>query len=410
MQEKLKNYAVLLLKKCLNIKKDQPLLISAPIEAYEFIRILSTEAYNLGVTDIYYDFTDDFLKYNALKNCDFDVLKNNPIFNKEIWNIYAKKNAAFLMLNSFTPDLMDKIDGKVLSDVTLFTLKSEKVFREKQMNDEIPWLIACVATKDWALKLFPDVENPLERLWNEFFDICGINKENSLEEAEKKLDNLDDLADKLNSLKLRKLHYKNSLGTDLIITLHESCIWQSARTALKDGSKVVCNFPSEEVYTVPYKYGTNGIVYSSKPLIYNGKKIDKFFVEFKDGKVISYDALIGKDILKELINSDKFSNMLGEVALVEYDSPISKRNRIFYTTLLDENASCHIALGEGYASCIKDGINKSDAELEKVGVNKSVIHVDFMIGTSDLEIIGESYDNKKYQIFRNGNFDIKEIK
>lgn len=409
MEEKLRTYSRLLLEECLCIKKGQPLLISFPIESYEFVRILSKTAYDLGVSDIYYDFTDETLICEALKHNDLNVLEQNPLFNKKVWDDYTLKGAGFLVLVNYSPDLMENIDSKLLADMNVYTLRSKKMYREKQMNDEISWLIAGVATKDWAEKLFPNDENPILSLWNEIFDVCGVNTDDTINYVRKKMNRLDELAKKLTDLNLYKLEYKNSLGTDLTIVLDKDAIWQSSRTKLKNGKKIICNLPSEEVYTVPNKLGTSGIVYSSKPLIYNGKKIDKFYLKFENGKVVTYDAKIGKEILTEMLNADKNSSMLGEVALVEYDSLISRKNIVFYNTLFDENASCHIALGEGYSSCIKNGNSMSKEELENKNVNKSVIHIDFMIGTNDLNIIGYSYDNKKYQIFKNGNFNIKEI-
>ena len=403
MNEKLEVYARLLLEKCLNIEKGEPLLISGPIEAYDFIRILSKKAYQMGVVDIYFDFYDDEIKHNALKTLSFEELKNSLIFNKEIYSVYAKKNAAFLQLSSVTPGLMDDVDSKILSDSFLFTLNTQKTYREKQMNDEVSWLIAPVPTEAWAKYLFPKEINPVSKLWDEFLDMCLI-KDNSLKEIEEKIDRLDSVAKKLNELQLKNLYYKNSLGTNLKIELHKNALWHSARTTLKNGKKVICNIPSEEVYTVPIKTKTEGVVYSSKPLIYNGKKIDKFHIEFKNGKVSSYNALVGNQILGELINSDEGAKMLGEVALVEYNSPISNKNKIYYNTLLDENASCHIALGEGYSSCMNITNNEYD-----YGINSSVIHVDFMIGTKDLDIKGINYKGEEYQIFKDGNFDIKKI-
>ena len=174
MNEKLEVYARLLLEKCLNIEKGEPLLISGPIEAYDFIRILSKKAYQIGVVDVYFDFYDDEIKHNALKTLSFEELKNSLIFNKEIYSVYAKKNAAFLQLSSVTPGLMDDIDSKILSDTFLFTLNTQKTYREKQMNDEVSWLIAPVPTEAWAKYLFPKEINPVSKLWDEFLDMCLI--------------------------------------------------------------------------------------------------------------------------------------------------------------------------------------------------------------------------------------------
>lgn len=246
----------------------------------------------------------------------------------------------------------------------------------------------------------------MDKLWDTFFDICLVNEEDTIDKWDEKIKVSDRICNKLNNLQLTELHYTNNLGTDLTIKLPSNHIWEGTKSTLPNGSEILVNIPSEEVFTSPLKTGTNGIVYSSKPLIYNGKKIDDFYIKFKNGKVIDFKAKEGEEILKSIIYADETSNMLGEVALVNYNSPISKSNIIFYETLYDENASCHLALGSGFKSCIKDGLKMTKAELEETGVNESIIHIDFMIGTSDLNIEGKTRNNEKIKIFEDGNFII----
>ena len=203
------------------------------------------------------------------------------------------------------------------------------------------------------------------------------------------------------------MHYTNGLGTDLFVELSDLTIWSGGAETLKDGREAIVNMPTIEVFTTPILSKTEGIVYSSKPLVYNGAIIDEFYLEFKEGKVVNFDAKIGKEVLKSIIEADKNSAYLGEVALVEHDSVISKSNILFYETLFDENASCHLALGAGFPTAIKEGTSKSKEELLNMGVNESDVHVDFMIGTEDLNITGITYDNKEINIFTHGKFDIK---
>ena len=204
----------------------------------------------------------------------------------------------------------------------------------------------------------------------------------------------------LNNLNIKRLHYKNSLGTNLEVTLPDNYLYSSALD-----TDVIVNMPSYEVFTSPIWNKTEGIVYASKPLMYNGGLIEDFWIKFEHGKAVSYDAKKGKEILKSIIDSDDHSCYLGECALVENNSPIAKENIIYGTTLIDENASCHLALGAGFAECIKDGLNMKDDELLRRGINISKNHVDFMIGTKDLTIEAITKDNKKVPIFTNGNFD-----
>ena len=210
--------------------------------------------------------------------------------------------------------------------------------------------------------------------------------------------------DILNKLQFKYLHYTNSLGTDLTIELPKNHIWSGAGKENQDGIPLIVNMPSEEVFTSPKYDGINGIVYSARPLVYGGSLIENFSFEFKNGKVIKVKAQSGEEILKKMIETDDGSAYLGEVALVDYNSPISNTNLIFYETLYDENASCHLALGDSFPTCLKGGEDMTSEELRKQGLNKSLIHTDFMIGTSDLKIVGTTFKGEEITIFKNGNF------
>ncbi len=404
MKEKLEKYAELLLTKGVSIKPGTPLLISAPMEAYEFVEILSKKAFEKGVTDIGYDLIDEKIKHDALKYLEINDLKESPIFNKKIFDEYAKKDAAFLMLMSDDPTLMDDIDSNKLSQAAIFSRKSKPLYKQRQLNNEIVWCIACTATMGRAEKMFDNNEDAINKLWDAIFDACYINNKNPNEAWDTFIEETNKKTEILNKLKIKELHYTNNLGTDLIINLLETSIWNGASEKTKSGVEFIANIPTQEVFTTPNRLGTNGIVYSSKPLIYNGGFINDFFIEFKDGKVINYDAKEGKDILKGIIESDENACYLGEVALVDYNSPISTSKLIHYETLYDENASCHLALGSGFTECVKGTDNKSKEELINLGFNYSDNHVDFMIGTEDLNIMAKTFDGKEVQIFKDGNF------
>ena len=235
-------------------------------------------------------------------------------------------------------------------------------------------------------------------MWDIVLKMTLCDTEDPIKAWDEKIEKNKEIVNKLNDLKIKTLYYKNKLGTDFKISFNDN-IWCGANSKNKDGNDIIVNMPTEEVFTTPNKYTANGIVYASKPLVYNSSLIDEFFIEFKNGKVINYDAKVGKEILKSIIESEN-GNYLGEVALVDKNSPINKSNILFYETLYDENASCHLALGDGFPECIK-----SDKTLEELGVNESKTHVDFMIGTNDLDIIAET-DNEKILIMKNGTFII----
>lgn len=406
MKEKYIKYSDLLLSKCLNIKEKQPLIITAPIESIEFIRIVSEQALKKGITDIYYDWFDEELKHQQLKYLNEEDIKKSLFWNKSIYDEYAKKDAAFLMLTSDNPDIMSDIDTNKIAFSSKLSRTSRPLYKKRQSTNDVSWCIASVSTEGWANKVFNNDPNSVEKLWEKIFDICLINKEDPIEEWNKKLEISEKRSKKLTDLNIKTLHYTNKKGTDLYVGLSDGTIWYGANEHMPDGTEIICNMPTEEIFTTPNRNMTNGIVYSSKPLVYNGSIIEDFNIEFKDGKVINYDAKKGRDILETIINGDSTACYLGECALVEYDSPISNSNIIFYTTLFDENASCHLALGTGFPNTQKNTKNKTKEELIEMGINVSDVHVDFMIGTNDLKIEAITHDNEKMTIFENGNFTL----
>ena len=229
-----------------------------------------------------------------------------------------------------------------------------------------------------------------------------VDKEDPIKSWNEHLNELKNLSTKLTNLKITKMHYKNNLGTDLTVELPSDVIWNSA--AGEEDSNMLVNMPSYEIFTSPNYKKTSGIVYSAKPLIYGGGKIDEFYIEFKEGKVINYDAKQGKEILRQIIESDENSCYLGEVALVNNNSPISNTNLVFGTTLFDENASCHLALGDSYPENMEGGLMMDEEQLKANGANSSSIHVDFMFGSEDMEVVGIKPDGSEVAIFHNGNF------
>ena len=404
MNELLKKYANVILNTCLKVEKNQPLLISANYERIDFVRILAQEAYKIGVIDICFELTDVELKHDALKVLSLDDLKKTSFWNKGHWNTYAEKGAAFVMLASETPGIMSDINPELLSELTIHAYSTRNKFSELRDKSMVPWCIAAVPTESWAKLLFKDSKNPVEDLWNKIFDICQIKEDNVEELWNEKIEKLSTRAEKLNNCHFKTLKYKNSKGTDFSIELPENHLWGSGKESLQIGKDVLVNFPTEEIFTSPDCETANGIVYSSKPLSYHDVIIDNFSITFKDGRAVDCKAEQGEETLKELINSCKNSDRLGEVALVPYDSPISNSNIIFYETLFDENAACHLALGAAFPDCLKGGPEMSKEELEANKLNDCANHVDFMIGTDDLEIIGTTIDGEEIKIFENGNF------
>lgn len=392
-------YIKLLVDGCLKINKGESLFISYDKINKSFIDKLVKYSKEKGVEDIYLDESNIFQIHDILKDSTLNEIKDNELFNSKAWDEYAKKKAAFLMISSEIPGLMDDVESEKIALKSKLSLETKPLYREYQAKGVIPWCIAALPNKYWAENLFKNTKDPVAKFWDVLSDICML-KGNAVQNWDKFLKSQKKLKEKLDDLKISKLYYSNSLGTNLEVSIPDDALWQNAAE-----NDYIVNIPSYEVFTTPDYHKTNGIVYSSKPLIYNGKTIDNFYLKFKNGKVIDYKAEIGQDILKGIIESEKGMKFLGEAALVNYDSPISKTNICFNTTLLDENASCHLALGAGFIECLKDGIKKNDEELEQIGINKCQNHVDFMIGTKDLLVEADTCEGH-ITIMKNGNLVI----
>ena len=402
MEKLMRKYAEVLLKTCLKVEENQPLFISFNTERLDFVRIVSEEAYKIGVKDIYFDMSDPYLKHEALKYLEIEDLKQLSFWNKEMWNVYARKHAAFLMLASETPGLMKDIDPEKMSELIRYSQETREEFEAYRDKSELAWCIAAVPTKAWADELFDNNEDSVNMLWNKIFEICSIDQEDPVKIWNDKLALLKKRASKLNEKKIKTLIYKDNKN-NFKIDLPVNHNWASGCERLANGKEVLVNFPTEEVFTSPDCRSAEGIVFSSKPLEYQGVILDNFKIEFKDGVVTNFKAEKGEETLKEMINICENSNMLGEVALVPYDSPISNTNMVFLETLFDENAACHLALGDSFTECINE-VGTKEELFNKFNMNNSKSHVDFMIGTKDLNIKGITQDNKEIDIFINGNF------
>lgn len=405
--EKLENkFIELILNRCLNFNQTKSLLIDCDLKEHiPFAEKVKAKANEMGVFDVCIHVNDLDEVHEYLKNTDVEDIKLNPIIDRTDWNTYAIKGAPILFVGSTIPGLMDDIPEEKISKMVSEREKTIKYYRANVSKYEFPWCIIEMPNERWAKALFKDDENAYEKLYLNIMKMCMIDKENPTLEWEKYIEENNYYKRRLNELEIKTMHYKNSLGTDLTISLPEGIVWNNLDKKDAKGGQIICNMPSYEIFTSPDYRKTNGVVYSSRPLFYNDCCIDNFSITFKDGKVVSCDAEQGKAMLEKLIFENKNSNYLGEVALVPYDSPISNTGLVFNTTLFDENASCHFALGDGFTKSFKNYQNMSADEIYEKGINSSNIHVDFMIGTSDLEIEAETKEGK-ILIFKNGNFNI----
>ena len=309
------------------------------------------------------------------------------------------------MLASENPGLMKDVDPEKLKEMTKYSYETRKEFDDMRDKSELAWCIAAVPTDSWGQELFPDSNYPTADLWNKIFEICKITEDDPVSIWNNKIAKLKDRGKKLTNYQFDKIVYKGSNGTDFSIKLPKNHIWKSGSEKLANGKEVLVNFPTEEVFTSPDCLSAEGIVYSSKPLSYNDVIINNFNISFREGKVVDFHAEEGEAVLKNMINICENSNMIGEVALVPYDSPISNSKMTFLETLYDENAACHIALGDSFPECVENGAKIDKKVLfDEYHLNKCDSHVDFMVGTKDLNITGITKDGKEVPIFIDGNF------
>lgn len=403
----LKKYADLALKIGINLKEKQTLVIMSPVETAPFTRLLVEKAYEMGASEVVVHWGDDFCKKMKFIHGDTEIFETMPEWEIESLMYYAKKNAAFLSIAATDPELLKGIDSTKIAKSQNARNIGLKAYYEKVMTNAIQWNIISVPTLSWAKKVFPKSssdEEAMELLWKAIISSVKADTEDPIKTWENHLNNLKEKMDYLNKKQFKKFVIKNSIGTDLVVQLPNRHLWASGKDTTKSGIDFVANIPTEEVFSMPYKYGVDGIVVASKPLNYGGTLIEDFSLTFKDGKIIDFSTKSGKEALKNLIDTDSGSKYLGEIALVPYDSPISNSNILFYNTLFDENASCHLAIGQAYPSCIEEGDTLTKEQMEEVGMNDSLTHVDFMFGTKDLDITGIDSYGREEKIFENGNW------
>ncbi len=410
MNNQIEKYADLLVKVGINIQQDQTLVINSPIECADFTRIVTKKAYETGAREVFVRWNDELTEKLKYEMASEEIFDEFPEWATDMFNTFADKDAAFLTISASDPELMKDIDPKRISRQNKVRNKALNYYRTRLMSDKNVWCIASIPTESWAKKVFPDGgDKAIELLWDAIFKAVRVDQDDPVVAWRKHQESLKINIDFLNKAQFKKLRYKNSIGTDVVVELPTGHFWAGGGSTAPQGHDFVANMPTEEVFTLPKRNGVNGMVVSSIPLNYNGNLIENFSFKFEDGIVMEFTAETGFDTLKELLETDDGACRLGEVALVPYDSPISNQNILFYNTLFDENASCHFALGKAYP--MVEGVeNMTEQEMLEAGINDSLIHEDFMIGTADLEIIGVKENGEEVQIFKNGNFASLDIK
>lgn len=404
--KRLDEYAALLVRVGVNIQKGQTLVLACPVECAFFARKCAAVAYEAGCREVVMNWRDDVMSRLKYLHAEEDVFDTVAPWYADMMNGYAEQGAAYLAISATDPMNLLGVDADRMRRAEIASGKALKGFYAAQMANGFPWCIGAMPIPSWAKKVFPDKtdEEAVDALWEAIFASVRISGDGTaVARWQEHLSALDRRTEVLNGYRFASLRYENSLGTDFTIGLAEGHLWQSGAEKCKAGVPFIANIPTEEIFTAPDRGSAEGVICASMPLVHNGNVIRDIRFVVKGGRIVEATASEGEDVLRAAISVDEGASYFGEVALVPYDSPISNQRILYFNTLFDENASCHLAFGEAYP-CLEGGADMTKEELAARGLNDSVTHVDFMIGTPDLAITGITEGGEEIPVFRNGNF------
>lgn len=404
MNTKLKEYADLLVRIGLNVQRGQQVNIFASVDCSLLARACAEACYDAGAREVVVMWNDDKISRMKYLRADDAVFDEMPAWLKTFYDSALEHKCPHLAIVGDDPESLKGVDPTRIQRWRQTTGKAIEAYYKAQTNNDFQWLVAACPTPAWANMVFPDTDNAMEQLWEAVFSSVRVTGDGkAVERWAEHVKEQKKLVAKLNEYAFTTLHYRNSLGTDLTVGLPENHFWTGASELAGNGVEFIANLPTEEIFSLPHKDRVNGRVYASKPLSLNGNLVDGFWLELKAGKIVDLHADVGEEYLRKSVTLDEGSSYLGEVALVPYDSPISNTGLLFYETLFDENAACHFAFGEAYP-CIHGADKLSPDEQKALGINQSINHVDFMVGTADLEIVGTTHDGREIKVFEHGNF------
>ena len=403
--EKLKKYAELIVKVGVNVQKGQPVVLYISVTQQELAHLIVEEAYGAGASEVMIEWKDTFSEREFLKHASEERLENVPEYIVKKGNYIAGKKAARISVMSADPGAYSGIDQKRIAKNQAAMGKALRQVRKATQNNDLSWTVVSAADQAWAEKVFPEKKGQaaIDALWEEIFKTTRIDKADPVKAWHEHDQKLHEKSDWLNEQQFSALHYVSPV-TDITIGLPENHVWEGAGSFTPEGTEFMANMPTEEVFTAPDCRRIDGYVTSTKPLSYAGNILEDMKFTFKDGKVVEATAKKGQEVLEHLLETDAGAKSLGEVSLVPDPSPISQSGIIFFNTLFDENASDHLALGASYPFSVAGGTKMSDEELLDHGMNVSQTHVDFMVGSADMDIDGIKKDGTIVPVFRNGDW------
>lgn len=404
-QKNLEKYAELAVKVGINLKEKEGLLIMGNVDTLPLARLMMKKAYELGAKHVEFQLRDDEMSIIRYKYGHDYIFEEFPQWKVDSLEDMYKDNYHQIFISSPDPELLKDIDGELVAKNQKTASQAMADVLKYRMTGKTKWNIVAVPSKAWAKSVFPDLDEKLamEKLWEKVFQATRVDQEDPIEAWEIHDKNLKKYKNFLNEKQFEKLVFKGP-GTDLEVNLAEDHFWMGGSKESQAEASYVANMPTEEVFTTPHRLKVNGTLKATKPLSVNGKLVEDFGFTFKDGKVVDFYAEKGYDTLEKLMENDEGAKYLGEVALVQDDSPISNTGILFNNTLFDENASCHFALGRAYAYAMRNGSNMSQEELKEKGANFSLIHVDFMVGGPELNIVAYENNGNTVELFKDGNW------
>ena len=409
-QELLNKYAAFTVQVGVNVQKGQTLIIRCPVEGAYFGRACMEAAYKAGARDVVIRWEDEKAARIRMELGEEEALSETKPYELRSYLDYAESEGGccLLAIHASDPEIFKGLDTAKINRVSLTKQEAMKSWREYTMKDRVQWCVVAIPTPAWAASVFPglDEDEAQEKLWSAIFDVCRVTGGDPVSAWKEHVAKTSACRDKLNELQLESIHMTSANGTDLTVGLAEGHTWEGACSKAENGAVFIANVPTEEVFTAPHRERVNGVVKGTKPYVYNGQLIEGFSVTFKDGVVVDYSAEKNAELLGQLLDSDEGARRIGEIALVPASSPINRSGLLFYNTLFDENAACHIAFGAGYPTTVKGGAAMTTEELLACGVNDSAIHEDVMVGAEDMTITGLTKSGETVTIFENGEWAI----
>lgn len=405
----LSTYADLIIRTGVNLQKGEMLVINAPIDSRELVEKVVKSAYKAGARNVEVQWLDDKISRLNYKYRSKKELTKIPDWVIKQKDHYIDEKIAFLRILSDNPESLKGVNPEKVAAARRASGKALAKFRDYTGSNKLRWCIAAYPQKDWAKKMFPELSPSaaMKKQWEYIAETMRLNCDDPIKAWEKHQQEISRRCEILNGAKIKTFTYKNSLGTNFTVGMPQGYIFcGGAEKGALDGIRFTANMPTEEVFSCPDRRTANGKLVAAMPLCRNGQIIKNFWFTFENGKITDYGAEEGYENLKSIIETDEGSHYLGEIALVGYNSPIRNLNTLFYETLFDENASCHFAIGDCYPTCLQGGGELTKDELLNRGLNSSIEHVDFMVGTSDLEITATCEDGKQLKIFENGEWVI----